>query len=205
MSSPYPDRDMLDQLTEEEIARRLRQFEHPTYSELTQDVVKKPMRSAAVLIPLIRWADEWHLIFTRRTDTLEHHKGQVSFPGGATDPKDDSPEATALREAEEEIGIRRGDVRVLGRLGEMVTISNFVVTPVVGVVPWPYGFRVHTVEVERVFTMPLDWLARRDNWQEFVRRETMHSVIAYFPFDGELLWGATARMTVNFVRALGVI
>src|SRR5437868_6216009 len=118
-------------LSEEDIIQRLRQFEHPSYSELTQDAVKKPLRAAAVLIPLVHWADEWHLIFTRRTDIVEHHKNQVSFPGGATDPGDLSPEDTALREAEEEIGMRRSDVRLLGRLGEMVTISNFVVTPVV--------------------------------------------------------------------------
>lgn len=195
---------MATHFTEEEIARRLREFRHPSYSELDQDAVKKPLRPAAVLIPLI-WMDEWHILYTRRTDTVEHHKGQVSFPGGATDPEDDSPEATALREAEEEIGVRRKDVRVLGRLGKMVTISNFLVTPIVGVIPWPYGFKVHTVEVGRVFTMPLDWLAQRDNWQEFVRRETGHSVITYFPFDGELLWGATARMTVNFVKAMGLV
>jgi 8-oxo-dGTP pyrophosphatase MutT (NUDIX family) len=194
---------MVDQLTETEISQRLHQFEHPGYSELGPGAAKKRLRPAAVLIPLIRRADEWHILYTRRTDTVEHHKGQVSFPGGATDPEDHSPEDTALRETEEEIGVRRSDVRILGRLGEMITISNFVVTPVVGVVPWPYGFKVHTVEVGRVFTMPLDWLARRDNWQEFVRRETGHSVITYFPFDGELLWGATARMTVNFVEALG--
>jgi hypothetical protein len=76
---------------------------------------------------------------------------------------------------------------------------------VVGVVPWPYGFIVHTVEVDRVFSMPLEWLAVRDNWQEFMRVETGHTVITYFPFDGELLWGATARITVNFVKALGLV
>ena len=189
-------------LTVEEIARRLRQFEHSSYSEQTPESVKKPLRPAAVLVPLIQVDEEWHILYTRRADSVEHHKGQVSFPGGATDPGDDSPEATALREAEEEIGIRREDVRLLGRLGEMVTISNFVVTPVVGVVPWPYGFKVHTVEVARVFTMPLSWLATRKNWQEFMRVETGHSVIAYFPYNSELLWGATARMTVNFVKAI---
>jgi 8-oxo-dGTP pyrophosphatase MutT (NUDIX family) len=136
---------------------------------------------------------------------VEHHKGQVSFPGGATDPDDDSPEATALREAYEEIGIQPVDVRILGRIGEMTTISNFVVTPVVGVVPWPYGFTVHTVEVARVFTLPLAWLATRENWMEFQRVETGHSIISYFPYDSELLWGATARMTVNFVKALGFV
>ncbi len=193
---------MVEHLTEQEIAQRLRQFNHPTYSELLDDSVKKPLRRAAVLIPLI-WVDSsWHIIYTRRADRVEHHKGQVSFPGGATDPGDDSPEATALREADEEIGIRPQDVRILGRLGEMVTISNYIVTPVVGVVPWPYGFKVHTVEVARVFTMPLEWLATRENWQEFMRVETGHSIIAYFPYDSELLWGATARMTVNFIKAI---
>lgn len=193
---------MLENLTEQEIAARLRQFNHPTYSELLDGSVKKPLRRAAVLIPLILVDSSWHIIYTRRADSVEHHKGQVSFPGGATDPGDDSPEATALREADEEIGIRPQDVRILGRLGEMVTISNFVVTPVVGVVPWPYAFKVHTVEVGRVFTIPLTWLATRENWQEFVRTETGHAIISYFPYDSELLWGATARMTVNFIQAI---
>lgn len=197
---------MTDALTEEEITRRLEEFNHPSYSELDPERARKTaLRPAAVLIPLVRPADEWHLIFTRRTDVVQHHKNQVSFPGGAADPEDHSPEETALREAEEEIGVRRGDVHVLARLGEMVTISNFAVTPVVGVIPWPYAFKIHTVEVDRLFTMPLGWLATRDNWQEFVRAETGHSVITYFPYDGELLWGATARMTVNFVRALGLV
>jgi 8-oxo-dGTP pyrophosphatase MutT (NUDIX family) len=193
---------MLDQLSEEDIIQRLRRFEHPTYSELAQSAVTKPVRPAAVLVPLARWADEWHLIFTRRTETVEHHKGQVSFPGGATDPGDRSPEDTALREAEEEIGLRRGDVRILGRLGEMVTISSFLVTPVVGVVPWPYDLKIHDVEVDRVFTMPLAWLAKPENWGEFLHEESGHSVIRYSEFDGELLWGMTARVTVNFIRAL---
>lgn len=189
-------------LTEHEIAERLKVFAHPTYSELLPGSAGKPLRRAAVLIPLIDVDSSWHIIYTRRADGVEHHKGQVSFPGGSTDPGDDSPEATALREADEEIGIRPQDVRILGRLGEMVTISNFVVTPVVGVVPWPYGFKVHTVEVGRLFTMPLAWLAARENWMEFQRVETGHSVIAYFPYDSELLWGATARMTVNFIKAI---
>lgn len=193
---------MFSQLTEQEIAERLKQFDHPTYSELLPGPADRPLRRAAVLIPLIRVDGDWHIIYTRRADSVEHHKGQVSFPGGATDPGDDSPEATALREADEEIGIQPADVRILGRLGEMVTISNFVVTPIVGVVPWPYTFKVHTIEVGRVFTLPLAWLATRENRMEFIRSETGHSVIAYFPYDSELLWGATARMTVNFVRAL---
>ena len=195
---------MHKRLTEKEIVQRLRQFKHVPYSELGADA-QKALRPAAVLVPLVWAGGEWHLLFTRRADKVKHHKGQVAFPGGATDPQDASPEDTALREAQEEIGIRPEDVRLLGRLGDMVTISNFVVTPVVGIVPWPYGFTVHTHEVVRVFSMPLEWLATRENWQEFVRVETGHSIISYFPFEGELLWGATARMTVNFVKALGLV
>ena len=195
----------MNQLTEAQIAQALRQFDHATYSELPPDSAKAPYRLAAVLIPLVYSANEWHILYTRRADTVEHHKGQVSFPGGAADPIDNSPEDTALRETEEEIGARRGDVRVLGSLGEMVTITNFHVTPVVGVIPWPYGFTVHTIEVARVFTMPLNWLADTRNWQEFLHPQSGRSVITYFPFDGELLWGATARMTINFIKAIGLL
>jgi len=191
-------------LTEAEISLRLKQAEHRSFHEKPfEQFDSRPARLAAVLVPLTLIDGEWQVLYTRRTDTVEHHKGQVSFPGGATDPEDTCPEDTALREAEEEIGLRRGDVRVLGRLGEMLTVTNFHVTPVVGVFTWPYTFTVHTIEVGRVFTLPLTWLADGNNRMEFVRKETGRSVITYFPFDGELLWGATARMTVEFIRALG--
>ncbi len=193
---------MFSHLTENVISERLRRANLPHYHEKPFDEFQGPLRRAAVLIPLLRDGDEWHILYTRRTDTVEHHKGQVSFPGGRTDPQDPTPEFTALREAEEEVGIRPSDVRILGRLGEYLTVTNYLVTPVVGVVPWPYGFRVSTVEVGRVFTMPLTWLADRNNYHEFVRAETGRGVVAYFPFDGELLWGATARMTVAFIQML---
>jgi 8-oxo-dGTP pyrophosphatase MutT (NUDIX family) len=197
---------MLPQLTETEIVARLDIAEHQSFYEkpFPQFANRRP-RAAAVLLPLAWDGDEWNILYTRRTDIVEHHKGQVSFPGGATDPQDSGPEETALREAEEEIGLRRSDVHILGRLGEMLTVTNFFITPFVGVIPWPYAFTVHTVEVERVFTVPLAWLANRENWQEFVRQETGLSVITYFPYDGELVWGITARITVEFIRALGLI
>ena len=191
-------------LTETEITARLDIAEHQSFHEkpFPQFADRAP-RSAAVLLPLTWVENEWYLLYTRRTDIMEHHKGQVSFPGGATDPQDTGPVETALREAQEEIGLRRADVRVLGKIGEMLTVTNFIVTPIVGVFPWPYAFTVHTIEVDRVFVLPLRWLADRQNWQEFVRRETNRSVITYFPYDGELVWGATARMTVEFIRAMG--
>jgi 8-oxo-dGTP pyrophosphatase MutT (NUDIX family) len=163
------------------------------------------LKCAAVLIPLAFSGDEWHLLFTRRTDRVQSHKGQVSFPGGACDEGETTPEQTALREAEEEIGMRREDVTVLGRLSQLITISNYRVTPVVGVIPFPYAFKVAGVEVARVFTIPLLWLSDRNNYWEFLLRDSERSLITYHPFDGELLWGATARMTVTFLKTIGTL
>lgn len=159
---------------------------------------------AAVLVPLAYVGDAWHLLFTRRTERVDNHKGQVSFPGGACDAGETTPEETALREAEEEIGLHPADVRLLGRMNTLVTITGYQVTPVVGIFPWPYVFRVSGFEVERVFIMPLEYLARRENRWEFFRPGTNLPVVAYHPFDGELLWGATARMVVEFVTLLGL-
>jgi 8-oxo-dGTP pyrophosphatase MutT (NUDIX family) len=161
------------------------------------------LKCAAVLVPLVWQDDEWHLLFTRRTDRVESHKGQVSFPGGACDDGERTPEETALREAEEEIGIHPGDVKVLGRLANLITISYFRVTPVVGVVKWPNVFRLGKHEVARVFTIPLGWLANASNRWQFEMQGRKRALIAYHPYDGELLWGATARITVDFLNVLG--
>jgi 8-oxo-dGTP pyrophosphatase MutT (NUDIX family) len=161
------------------------------------------VKCAAVLVPLVWQDEEWHLLYTRRTDKVESHKGQVSFPGGACDDDETTPEQTALREAEEEIGIRPKDVRVLGRLANLITITYFRVTPVVGVVQWPTVFRVGEHEVARVFTIPLGWLANPSNRWQFERSDLRRSLIAYHPYDGELVWGATARITVDFLSILG--
>jgi 8-oxo-dGTP pyrophosphatase MutT (NUDIX family) len=162
------------------------------------------LKCAAVLIPLVWYDEEWHLLFTRRTDTVESHKGQVSFPGGACDEGETTPEQTALREADEEIGLNPDDVRVLGRLSNLITITYFRVTPVIGVVKWPAVFRVGEHEVARIFTIPLKWLANPSNRWQFEMPGRGRSLIAYHPYDGELLWGATARMTVDFLKVVGL-
>lgn len=194
-------------LDEDTIARRLGESYHPglqTTDGYARLFEKQTLICAAVLVPLVCVADNWHLLFTRRTERVDNHKGQVSFPGGACDPGETTPEETALREADEEIGIQPADVRVLGRMNTLVTITKYQITPVVGIVPWPYVFRVSGFEVARVFTMPLDWLTQRTNRWEFFRPGTRLPVVAYHPYDGELLWGATARMVVDFVNLLDV-
>ena len=196
-------------LTEEFISQRLQQAlasagpSSDGYAEIDHADESK-LKCAAVLVPLVWQGGQWHILFTRRTDRVESHKGQVSFPGGACDGGETTPEQTALREAEEEIGIHPNDVKVLGRLANLITISFYRVTPVVGVVKWPAVFRVGEHEVARVFTIPLGWLANASNRWQFEIPGAKRSVIAYHPYDGELLWGATARMTVDFLNVLGL-
>jgi 8-oxo-dGTP pyrophosphatase MutT (NUDIX family) len=160
------------------------------------------LKCAAVLIPLVLVDGAWHILFTRRTQRVESHKGQVSFPGGGCDEGETTPEQTALREAQEEIGIDPSAVRILGRLASLITVSSYRVTPVVGVVAWPTVFRLNDQEVERVFSVPLAWLADAGNRWELPFPGRNPSVVVYHPYDGELVWGATARMTVDFLRVL---
>jgi 8-oxo-dGTP pyrophosphatase MutT (NUDIX family) len=200
---------MLMNLTQEYIAQKLRESrKNADDSDGYAEIPVKPntrLKCAAVLVPLTFSGGEWHLLFTRRTDRVQSHKGQVSFPGGACDDGETTPEETALRETEEEIGVRREDVTVLGRLSRLITISSYQVTPVVGVIPFPYAFKVAGIEVARVFTIPLLWLSDRNNYWEFILRDSERSLITYHPFDGELLWGATARMTVTFLKTIGTL
>jgi 8-oxo-dGTP pyrophosphatase MutT (NUDIX family) len=178
--------------------------ESPYPSELLPDAP----RPAAVLVPLLRKADGWHILYTRRNSTLAEHSGQVAFPGGRSEPGDLSPEATALREAYEEIGLAPEQVQLLGRLRDFVTITNYTVTPVVSHVPWPYEFTIQKEEVSRIFTIPLAWLSDPRNHE--VRQHPLRSpgsrvdVIYFQPYDGELLWGATARFTMTLLNILGV-
>lgn len=168
----------------------------------------KSLRRAAVLIPLLKEKGEWHLLYTRRSDELTDHRGQVAFPGGAVDPEDRHPEDTALREAREEVGLLPSTVELLGRMGEYRTISNYVIIPVVGVVQWPFEIALHAAEVSRAFTIPLRWLANPEHFEvrAFKRPDGFeHPVLFFEPYDGELLWGITAEMTHHFLQTLGLL
>lgn len=164
-------------------------------------------KEAAVLIPLIRQQQQWEILFIRRSDNEhDHHSGQVAFPGGARESDDDSLVTTALRETSEEIGITDERIQVIDVLHPYLTVSNFRVTPVVGVVDWPTALTLAPREVARVFSIPLDWLRNRDNVDVRERKvehptERRHPVIYFKKYEGEILWGASARMTLNFIKA----
>lgn len=206
--------DQAIHFTEDEIIERLAALQvkpsDPPYPEFPypSDLLPDAPRPAAVLIPMQRMGDDWHILFTRRNDALAEHSGQVAFPGGRSDPEDVDPETTALREAWEEIGLKPADVRILGRLNDFITVTNYRVTPVVGVIPWPYTFRLAQDEVSRVFTIPLEWLADPENREERLRILPSPyppvSVIYFLPFGGEVLWGASARFTLTLLQALNL-
>lgn len=170
-------------------------------------------KPAAVLIPILNASrdpdlPDWHLLFTRRTDQVADHKGQVSFPGGSSDPEDSSPSATALREAYEEIGLKPQDVLVIGKLNQLPTITHYLVTPVIGLIPWPYTFTLEPEEVSLVFTIPLDWLANPANHEvrqiESILEGSSPSrdVIVFKPYHEEILWGVSAEITIRLIQTL---
>jgi len=184
-------------------------------SRLKQNLAERPKRiraeweaiPAAVLVPLYQEEGRWHILFTRRTESVESHRGQVSFPGGRIEAEDAGPEHAALRETQEEIGLSPEKVEVLGTLDALMTVTQFLVTPVVGVIPWPCEFELNNVEVASVFGVDLDWLADPTN-HEVRQREPLvpgPSVPVYYfrPYMHEVIWGATARITLDLLDALG--
>jgi 8-oxo-dGTP pyrophosphatase MutT (NUDIX family) len=163
-------------------------------------------KHAAVLVPLFREKDTWKLLFTRRTQNLVDHSGQVAFPGGQLDEIDLTPENAAKREAYEEIGLQPDDTRILGRLNEIHTITNYLVNPIVGVIPWPFQFELSRVEVSRIFSIPLTWLANPKNYYITTRIIPAENItirtIIYNPYDNETLWGVSAMIVQDFLTIL---
>ena len=172
--------------------------------ELENGASFRDYKPAAVLLPLLFHENAWHLLYTRRSDGLMNHGGQVSFPGGGWEPGDMDLTATALREAWEEVGIRPQDVQVLGAMQPMALITRFVVTPVVGKISWPYPIKVFDGEVARVFTVPLSWLANPANFYSTTMffEGKSYEVSYYQLYDGEKIWGATAKITQDFIGLL---
>ena len=159
--------------------------------------------AAAVLIPLISHPRGLTVLFTQRTTHLRSHSGQVSFPGGRAEPGDASAEFTALREAEEEIGVRPASVEVLARLPDYRTRTGYRVTPMIGLLTPPVAFTPDPHEVAEIFEVPLDFLLDERNRQRRTR-EFQGQQVGYYVFEyGEkAIWGATAGMLVNLHRML---
>lgn len=151
-------------------------------------------RPSAVLMPVFCYQGRYHLLFTERTDEVDFHKGQVCFPGGTQEPSDSSSLQTALREAEEEISLKPGDVDILGELDDIRTLtSNYVISPFVAFIPYPYPFKADGREIREIFSVPLSFLMDEVNFRQ--------DSYAY-KYQGHTIWGATARMVREFLDLL---
>jgi len=162
-----------------------------------------PLRPAAVLIPLyVREKALWTL-FTKRTDMVEHHKGQISFPGGGRSGRDASLWETAIRETEEEIGVPRSSVRILGSLPPLETVTDFEISPFVGAIPYPVSFVPHAGEVESIIEVPmaylLDPMVVEERAVKWKGRDVMTLVYHY---RGHAIWGATARILTDLLAVM---
>jgi len=160
-------------------------------------------RPAAVLVPLYADRNEWHVLLTQRTHDLANHRGQVAFPGGRVDPSDRSLIETALRETEEEIGLPRDCVTVLGQLDELLTVTQYRITPFVGVFTWPRLFTPSPLEIAAIFGVPLRWLADPANLTVQYREPPASGPavpIYHFYYGDYDIWGATARILRNLLE-----
>ena len=171
----------------------------------SQSSIKSELKQAGILIPFVCVDGCWSLLFTRRADNLKSHQGQVSFPGGGKEEQDENIIDTALREAYEEIGLKTSGIHVIGLMPDFVTNSDFLVTPVVAWVDWPVPLEISIDEVSRVFTIPIQFLRNEKNWEERIYTHPSGwygSVIFYKLYDGELLWGISAKITVDLLRMI---
>jgi 8-oxo-dGTP pyrophosphatase MutT (NUDIX family) len=180
----------------EEIRRRLAAYQ-PSVLE------NEGRARAAVLVPIYDLHGELHIIFTKRTDKVHSHKGEVSFPGGAMDDTDPDLRFTALRESMEEIGLQSDHVAVIGQVDDIVTISDFHVTPFVGAVDpemAPYAWNPHEAEVAEILEVPLTHLLDAANLVEVPRQRNGELVMQPgVQFGEHIIWGATWRMLRNFL------
>ncbi len=165
--------------------------------------IRPDLRAAAVLVPIVLRETGLTVLFTRRTDTLAHHAGQISFPGGHVEQEDAEPADAALRETEEEVGLTRRHVRVIGRLDRYITRTGFDVTPVVGLVSPPFAVSPDPTEVAEVFEVPLAFLLDPANHKRMSR--DVEGTARHFyamPYGDYFIWGATAGMLMNLYEFL---
>ena len=182
------EKNFVDQIRTILSSRKRRVIEHPPFSH------------AAVLVPLFKKGDGCHLLFTKRSDQVKHHKGEISFPGGVVDEEDLELINTALREADEEIGLKQSDVQIIGILDDIVTVTEFIVTPIVGLFPYPYPFKVSEVEIAELIEVPLSSLLHEECFSEReIIRGGQKEVVYAYQYEKHIIWGATARILKQFL------
>ncbi|MBN1160440.1 MAG: CoA pyrophosphatase [Dehalococcoidales bacterium] len=171
-------------------------------------ITDKQRLESAVIVPIYQQDGEYRIVFIRRTMTVKVHKGQISFPGGTRDKVDKNLLDTALREAEEEIGIHREEVTILGEMDdEITTTSNFIVTPFVARIPWPYRFTLNSEEVEKVISIPIKALLEKSCMKPDTEILDGKKVASFtYKCEDTIIWGATARILnklLEIIKSVG--
>lgn len=161
-------------------------------------------RKAAVIVPLVKRKGEWYLLFTKRTETVDHHRGEFSFPGGIIEEEDKSELDAAIRELEEEMGIKNKDVWVLGALSpEITAVSYFLIYPFVGVINPRSKMKVNPHEIERILEVPLQYLlTTKDVREEVLEQGDLRFKVYFYNYKGDIIWGATGRILRQFLEIL---
>jgi 8-oxo-dGTP pyrophosphatase MutT (NUDIX family) len=172
-------------------------------SSQRKEISAEGLIPASVLVPLFVKENEVHFLMEKRPEELDHHKGQIAFPGGVREEADPDAVATALREAEEEVGLSSRDVCVLGLLDDTRTVTGFCITPVVAVVPYPYPFRVNVSEVEEILQVPWSVFSKSLGYrQEQWEHEGRVYEVDYYSYQNRVIWGATARICRKLVECV---
>jgi len=167
-------------------------------------IVDEKLTPSAVIVPLSYREGECHIFFTERSDEVNFHKGQICFPGGTREPGDASLLDTALREANEEIGLDAKDVEVLGELDDNLTVTTgYVISPFIAFIPYPYPFKVDRREIKQIFSVPLSALMDEAIFREELQSFDGETMPVYFyEYEGHVIWGATARILKRFIELL---
>jgi 8-oxo-dGTP pyrophosphatase MutT (NUDIX family) len=159
-----------------------------------KEITGENLRASAVLVPLFYNQGQYHVLLTERSEEVNFHKGQVCFPGGTREPSDSSLLQTALREAEEEIGLRAQDVEILGEFDDSLTLtSDYIISPFVAFIPHPYPLKADGREIREIFSVPLSFLMDEANFKQDSYE---------YVYDGHIIWGATARILKQLIDLL---
>lgn len=161
------------------------------------------LKPAAVLVPIIDNPNELAVLFTQRTNHLKHHAGQISFPGGQMEASDKNLEETAMREAEEEVGLRREQITIIGSLPRVISSTSFLVTPFVGLISPPIKLQLDTSEVAETFSVPLAFLLNPNNHKkQLYTQNHQNSEVYVIEYQNYKIWGMTAKILVDMSKEL---
>lgn len=177
-------------------------------SQREKRYINEPSRMpSAVLIPIYQKQGHYYIVLIRRTETVKTHKGQISFPGGVRDINDRTLLHTAIRESREEIGLHMKDIEIIGELDdEITTTSNYIVTPFVAMIPWPYRFTKNKDEVAEIMEVPITVLLDKGCLKANTETLNGKPIDSYtYYYQGKVIWGATARILKKLLDIIGKV